>query len=116
MFTALAGELVDRAMAGCPSRQKVLVLDCCYSGAFPAGKLAKAGTDVHTLERFQGRGRAVLTASDATQYSFEGDAVVGSAARSVFTRHLVAGLRDGSADLDRGGAGTGDRPDSYVPR
>jgi uncharacterized caspase-like protein len=114
MFTALAAELVDRAMAGCPSRQKVLVLDCCYSGAFPAGRLAKAGTDVHTLERFQGRGRAVLTASDATQYSFEGDAVVGSAARSVFTRHLVAGLRDGSADLDGDGDVTVDELYSYV--
>jgi hypothetical protein len=114
MFTALAAELVDRAMAGCPSRQKVLVLDCCYSGAFPAGKLAKAGTDVHTLERFQGRGRAVLTASDATQYSFEGDSVVGSAARSVFTRHLVAGLRDGSADLDGDGDVTVDELYSYV--
>ncbi|MEU5262555.1 caspase family protein [Amycolatopsis sp. NPDC021455] len=114
MFTALAAELVDRAMAGCPSRQKVLVLDCCYSGAFPAGKLAKGGTDVHTLERFQGRGRAVLTASDSTQYSFEGDAVVGSAARSVFTRHLVAGLRDGSADLDGDGDVTVDELYSYV--
>ncbi|MET9001882.1 caspase family protein [Amycolatopsis sp. NPDC004169] len=114
MFTALAAELVDRAMAGCPSRQKVLVLDCCYSGAFPAGRLAKAGTDVHTLERFQGRGRAVLTASDATQYSFEGDGVVGSAARSVFTRHLVAGLRDGSADLDGDGDVTVDELYSYV--
>ncbi|HEY3472881.1 MAG TPA: caspase family protein, partial [Amycolatopsis sp.] len=114
MFTGLAAELVDRAMAGCASRQKVLVLDCCYSGAFPAGRLAKAGTDVHTLERFQGRGRAVLTASDATQYSFEGDAVVGSAARSVFTRHLVAGLRDGSADLDGDGDVTVDELYSYV--
>ncbi|MCR6490165.1 caspase family protein [Amycolatopsis sp. OK19-0408] len=114
MFTALAAELVDRAMAGCPSRQKVLVLDCCYSGAFPAGRLAKSGADVHTLERFQGRGRAVLTASDATQYSFEGDAVTGSAARSVFTRHLVAGLRDGSADLDGDGDVTVDELYSYV--
>ncbi|MEU7791159.1 MULTISPECIES: caspase family protein [unclassified Amycolatopsis] len=114
MFTALAAELIDRAMAGCASRQKVLILDCCYSGAFPAGKLTKAGTDVHTLERFQGRGRAVLTASDATQYSFEGDAVVGSAARSVFTRHLVAGLRDGSADLDGDGDVTVDELYSYV--
>lgn len=114
MFTALAAEQVDRAMAGCASRQKVLVLDCCYSGAFPSGKLAKAGTDVHTLERFQGRGRAVLTASDATQYSFEGDEVVGSAARSVFTRHLVAGLRDGGADLDGDGDVTVDELYSYV--
>jgi hypothetical protein len=114
MFTALAAGQIDRAMAGSASRQKVLVLDCCYSGAFPAGKLAKAGNDVNTLERFQGRGRAVLTASDATQYSFEGDEVSGDAARSVFTRHLVAGLRDGSADLDGDGDITVDELYSYV--
>ena len=60
-------------MESCVSRQKVLILDCCYSGAFPAGRLAKGDTEVHALERFHGRGRTVLTASDATQYSFEGD-------------------------------------------
>ncbi|MFD4507083.1 caspase domain-containing protein [Streptomyces sp. NPDC058457] len=100
LFTALSAEQIDQAMEGCVSRQKVLILDCCYSGAFPAGRLAKADTAVHTLEQFQGRGRTVLTASDATQYSFEGNQPHGQAAQSVFTRHLVAGLRDGSADLD----------------
>ena len=112
LFTGLSAELVDRAMASCPSRQKVLVLDCCYSGAFPAG--AKADSSVHTLEQFQGRGRTVLTASDSTQYAFEGDSLSGEAAQSVFTRHLVAGLRDGSADLDGDGDITLDELYSYV--
>ncbi|AZP14844.1 hypothetical protein EJC51_00905 [Streptomyces aquilus] len=70
LLTSLPAEQIDQAMSGCMSWQKVLVLDCCYSGAFPAGRLAKTDTDVHALERFQGRGRTVLTASDATQYSF----------------------------------------------
>ena len=39
---------------------------------------------------------------------------MGSAARSVFTRHLVAGLRDGSADLDGDGDVTVDELYSYV--
>ncbi|MGH3873573.1 MAG: caspase, EACC1-associated type [Pseudonocardiaceae bacterium] len=65
LFTALSAEQIDHAMSGCPSRRQVLILDCCYSGAFPAGRLAKADTDVHALERFHGRGRTVLTASDA---------------------------------------------------
>ncbi len=85
-----------------------------YSGAFPAGLVPKADTAVHTLERFQGRGRAVLTASDATQYSFEGNQRHGEAPQSVFTRHLVAGLRDGSADLDGDGDITIDELYSYV--
>ena len=73
LFTSLPAEHIDYAMSGCVSRQKVLILDCCYSGAFPAGRLAKADTEVHALERFQGRGRTVLTASDSMQYSFEGN-------------------------------------------
>ncbi|MEJ2852122.1 MULTISPECIES: caspase, EACC1-associated type [unclassified Saccharothrix] len=114
LFTGLPAEQVDQAVESCASRQKVLVLDCCYSGAFPAGRIAKADTTVHTLERFQGRGRTVLTASDATQYSFEGDRPHGRATQSVFTRYLVAGLRDGSADLDGDGDITVDELYSYV--
>src|SRR5882757_8177178 len=114
LFTALSAEQIDQAMEGCVSRQKVLILDCCYSGAFPAGRLAKADTAVHALERFQGRGRTVLTASDATQYSFEGSQPHGQAAQLVFTRYLVAGLRDGSADLDGDGDITLDELYSYV--
>jgi len=114
LFTALSAEQIDQAMSGCMSRQKVLILDCCYSGAFPAGRLAKGDTAVHALERFQGRGRTVLTASDATQYSFEGNQPRGQAVQSVFTRHLVAGLRDGSADLDGDGDITLDELYSYV--
>lgn len=114
LFTALPAEQVDRAMHGCMSQQKVLILDCCYSGAFPSGHIAKAGTAVHALENFKGRGRSVLTASDATQYSFEGNQLIGEAAQSVFTRHLVAGLQDGSADLDGDGDIALDELYSYV--
>jgi YVTN family beta-propeller protein len=114
LFTSLPAEQLDYAMEGCASRQKVLVLDCCYSGAFPAGRGVKADTAVHAIEKFQGRGRTVLTASDSTQYSFEGDRVHGSATQSVFTRYLVEGLRDGSADLDGDGDITVDELYSYV--
>src|SRR6185369_10383809 len=61
-----------------------------------------------------GRGRTVLTASDSTQYAFEGDQPHGQAAQSVFTRYLVEGLRDGSADLDGDGDITVDELYAYV--
>ncbi|WP_448623720.1 caspase family protein [Geodermatophilus sp. URMC 64] len=114
LFTGLPAASISDAMDGCPSRRKVLVLDCCYSGAFPAGRTAKADPAVHTLERFQGRGRAVLTASDATSYSFEGDEVTGSGSRSVFTRYLVEAMRSGAADLDADGDITLDELYSWV--
>lgn len=114
LFTALAAEQIDAALSACLSRRQLLILDCCYSGAFPAGRGVKADTEVHTLERFRGRGRTVLTATDSTQYAFEGDQLRGGAATSVFTRHLVVGLRDGSADLDRDGDITVDELYTYV--
>ncbi|GGK92933.1 hypothetical protein Sme01_59400 [Sphaerisporangium melleum] len=114
LFTALSAEQIDQAMEGCASRRKILILDCRYSGAFPSGRLAKGDSAVHSLERFRGRGRVVLTASDATQYSFEGDRLRGEAVRSVFTHHLVEGLREGHADLDRDGNITVDELYDYV--
>ncbi|MFM9448009.1 caspase, EACC1-associated type [Streptomyces acidiscabies] len=112
LFTALSAEQIAQAMEGCVSRRMVLILDCCYSGAFPAR--TKGDTEVHALERFQGRGRTVLTASDSTQYSFDGERAQGQAAQSVFTRYLVEGLRDGSADLDGDGDITLDELYGYV--
>jgi YVTN family beta-propeller protein len=114
LFSSLTAEQLDYAMENCASRQKILVLDCCYSGAFPAGRGIKGDTEVHTLEKFQGRGRMVLTASDSTQYAFEGNRVRGRATPSVFTRHLVEGLRAGAADLDGDGEITVDELYNYV--
>jgi Caspase domain len=114
LFTSLPAEQLDQAMQASRSRRMVLILDCCYSGAFRAGVTAKADDRVHSLETFQGRGRTVLTASDAMQYSFEEDQLHGAETQSVFTRCLVEGLRDGSADLDRDGNITLDELYTYV--
>ena len=40
LFTGLSAQQIDEAMESCSSRQKILVLDCCYSGAFPAGRIS----------------------------------------------------------------------------
>jgi uncharacterized caspase-like protein len=93
LFTAIQANQIDEAIESCSSLQKVLILDCCYSGAFPAGRIAKGDSSVNSLETFRGKGRVVLTASDSTQYAFEGDKVSGQGQGSVFTRHLVGGLR-----------------------
>jgi hypothetical protein len=105
LFTALAGEQIDRAMEACASQRKVLVLDCCYSGAFPAGRVAKGDTEVHALERFQGKGRTVLTASDATQYSFEGDQLLVGDAVQDDSRSVSTAAADRLALLREGPAG-----------
>jgi len=104
--TAVSAALLHDLMNDCNSRRQVLLLDCCYSGAFARGKTHhKAGETVDIGEYFgQGRGQFVLTASDAMQYAFEGDAISGEGLRSVFTDTLVQGLGTGEADLDGDGA------------
>jgi len=101
--TAIPTTLVNDVMRYSRSRRQVLLLDCCYSGAFAKGMIAKAGAGIGTKEHFKGRGRVVLTASDAIQYAFEEDKVIGEGSHSVFTRHLIQGLKTGEADLDDNG-------------
>ena len=112
--TAVAATFVSEQMARSRSRRIVLVLDCCYSGAFPKGFLARAPRRVDIKERFDGRGRAVLTASSALEYSFEGDRMTGKGIRSVFTHALVEGLETGLADLDHDGLVSVDELYDYV--
>jgi len=87
------------------SRRVVLLLDCCYAGAFERGIVARAGAGVDIEEQFGGRGRAVITASSAMEYAFEGDQLADTQALqpSVFTSALVQGLETGEADRDQDG-------------
>ena len=100
----------------CRARRQVLILDSCFSGAFAHG--AKGEADLGLQDRFlgQGRGRVVLTASTATEYSFEGDPTdaAATAAGSVFTAALVQGLRTGAADTDHDGHVSVDDAYAYV--
>src|SRR6516162_3219962 len=99
----------------CRARRQVLILDSCFSGAFAHG--AKGEADLGLKDRFlgQGRGRVVLTASTATEYSFEGDPTdTATPAGSVFTAALVQGLRTGAADTDHDGRVSVDDAYAYV--
>lgn len=114
LSTGIEANFVNTNMRRCRSRKQVLLLDCCYSGAFARGMLAKADKKIGTGEQFDVRGRVVLTASDAMQYSFEGDKREGKPEPSVFTSVLLHGLKTGEADKDRNGRITFDELCEYV--
>jgi hypothetical protein len=103
--TAVAANFVNRGMTQSRSRRIVLFLDCCYAGAFERGLRARATKTMDLEERFSGRGRAVITASGALEYAFEGGELTESAdpAPSVFTTAMVRGLTTGEADRDQDG-------------
>ncbi|CUR54979.1 hypothetical protein NOCA2220170 [metagenome] len=103
--TSTAANFVNRQMTASRSRRIVLLLDCCYAGAFDRGMATRGGTSIDIQERFDGRGRAVITASGALEYAFEGDQLTQDlpAQPSVFTTAMVRGLATGEADRDQDG-------------
>lgn len=96
--TSVAASFVNDVMEASPARTHVVLLDCCHSGAFSRGLVAKRGDRAGVLESLGGRGRVVITSSDALQYSFEEGTGL-----STFTRALTEGLASGHADRDRDG-------------
>ena len=99
--TSIPATFINERMDDCRSRRKILILDCCHSGAWEVG--VKGDTPAVTADTFQGYGRVVMTASDKTQYALEGNQVVEDLSLSLFTHYLVDGLVTGKADKGEDG-------------
>jgi uncharacterized caspase-like protein len=111
--TAVAADFVNRQMADSRAQRIALFLDCCYGGAFPRGMVVRAAGEAQVRDAFAGqeqvgggRGRAIVTASSAMEYAFEGGQLAAGApapSPSVFTGAVVDGLTTGEADKDGDG-------------
>ncbi len=99
--TATQARWVTELLDECRALRKILILDCCYSGAFAKGAKG-GGIDVGADLIGSGQGLVVLTSSRAVQESYEDEGEDG-AFTSVFTAGLVDGMRTGEADRDRDG-------------
>ncbi|MYX07480.1 hypothetical protein GTW98_11785 [Streptomyces sp. SID8375] len=100
--TAVPAAFLHDQMARCRARTIVVLLDCCYSGAFLPG--AKGDDYVQVKEELAGHGRAILTATNRTEYAWEGDHLAAAEPQpSRFTGALIEGLRSGDADADQDG-------------
>ncbi|MBD2438207.1 caspase, EACC1-associated type [Nostoc sp. FACHB-110] len=97
--TAVAGTSVHSWMNQSKSKRQVVILDCCFSGAFAKGLTAKDSGNIDLEQKLGGEGRAILTASSSTQYAFESDGLD----LSIYTHYLVKGIEKGTADLDGDG-------------
>jgi outer membrane protein assembly factor BamB len=114
--TGISASFVYEQVDQCQARRILLLLDCCYSGAYLKGQRPKAENRAG-IRQFEGRGRAVITSCTALEYAFEMDTghVTGTAAApSVFTSALVEGLRTGQADRDGDGQVSVDDLYAYV--
>jgi uncharacterized caspase-like protein len=113
--TAVSSQFVKEQIDQSPCRRVLVLLDCCYSGAFASGLTAKSDQRVDLTEPFDGRGRVVLTASSSTEYAFEGQQLTKeNPAPSIFTSALIEGLETGAADRDQDGRISADELYEYV--
>ncbi|MGF1487156.1 MAG: substrate-binding domain-containing protein [Prochloraceae cyanobacterium] len=97
--TSVPANFVKEMMENSRSKQQVVILDCCFSGAFAEGMTAKDDDLVDVRAQLGGEGRAILTASTSSRYSFENR----NSKLSIYTNYLVEGIQSGEADLDRDG-------------
>lgn len=117
--TALAAKDITHEMETSRARRIVVLLDCCYAGAFadrkdldhagpppataapPVGSAEAAGPEGFSLpptDDAHVRGQVVIAAATSIQQAIEGRT------GGLFTRCVVHGLRTGEADLNHDGA------------
>jgi hypothetical protein len=100
--TAISGAELTTALRAIPARKLLVIFDCCHAGGIGQPKAAqaavmKAGLPDDLYARLQeGRGRVILASSEDGEYSW----VLDGARNSLFTEHLLAGLRGGAASED----------------
>jgi hypothetical protein len=101
--TALAGFEFAEALAAIPARKLLVVFDCCHAGGLGSTKDAaapaiKAGLSEDYYGKLaEGRGRVILASCRGNEFSY----VLPGAANSLFTTHLLSGLR-GNAPAPNG--------------
>lgn len=110
--TAVPASFVNDVMLNSRSKRQVVLLDCCFSGAFAEDMRAKDDGSVDVETELGGEGRAVLTSSSSTQYSFEQQ----GSDLSIYTRFLIEGLETGAADLNGDGTISIDELHEYASR
>lgn len=116
--TALSHLEIIEKMNSSPSKQKVVILDCCYSAVgIDGAKVApiidtpiELDIDPSTLAR-QTEAAFIITATEATEIAREDKKKNGP---SLFTKHLLEGLKTGKADADHDGSVSIDEMYFYV--
>ena len=97
--SAVSASFIKELIRESAAAAKIILLDCCYSGAFLSGDVIKARPTVDDVghDLAAGEGICVLTATTAVQVAEDGS-VDRSAPLSVFTSAVVNGIANGHAD------------------
>ncbi|MEL6461818.1 MAG: caspase family protein [Cyanobacteria bacterium J06558_2] len=95
--SAISGTDFTEALKAISARKVVVVFDCCHSGGIGQPKdadapILKTGFSENYYDVLkEGKGRVILASSRSSEYSY----VMPGANNSIFTKHLLAGIKGG---------------------
>ncbi len=89
--TSVSATAINDMIEGSPAQTTIIVLDCCYSGAFKGADLP---------DSLKGNGRFLLTSTHSGQLANDATRRNGT---SLFTQHLVDGLLNAVPDTNGDG-------------
>lgn len=110
--SAVAASFVQDSMSRSRSKRQVVILDCCFSGAFAEGLSIKDDGSIDIKTQLGGEGRVVLASSSSIDYSF----IPNNLDLSIYTQYLVEGIQTGAADQDGDGVIAVDELHEYAKR
>lgn len=111
-FSAISTSKLLSQFDDCRAQRKILILDCCHSGAIIGqGRGAENAGMLTELENHTGQGTVILTSCQETEQARE----VKDLGHGVFTYYIVEGLK-GAADENRDGVITKDELYNYVTK
>ncbi len=109
--TATSARFIHDCICRCKAKHQVVILDCCFSGAF--GELVpRDDGDINLQDQLGAEGRVVLTSTTSVDYSFEEK----GQNLSIYTRFLVEGIATGAADDNGDGDITAEELHRYAGR
>ncbi|MEU5902959.1 type VII secretion protein EccCb [Micromonospora sp. NPDC047527] len=97
--TAISASFVHELLDESPATSSIILLDCCYSGAF---EQSKSPTELNLDGELKaGDGRYVITATNSIERASDGRPATAATPRqrSAFTETVIQGLSTGAADL-----------------
>ncbi len=98
------------------SEKQIIILDCCFSGAFG---LSKGDIDNKLINELKGEGemgRYIIASSAETSLSWEVTDEESNEIHSIFTHVLINGIKTFEADLDNNGKITIEELFNYIKR
>ncbi|WP_329102860.1 type VII secretion protein EccCb [Micromonospora sp. NBC_01699] len=103
--TAISSVFIHDLLADSHTAGSVILLDCCYSGAFDAEGLKSTDEQPVDGGLSNGNGRYVITATNSVERADDGRPAteISPRLRSAFTETIIQGLSTGAADITGNG-------------